>query len=369
VPSPEAIARTAEQHFARRDSVAAEAFLLGAAQENANDPVVAGAVGKLLLWRLQDHVRALPLVERALTVAPQDADLLTAHAYATWIQDQRNPTAGRALDSILRAADLRPGDGAVYRIMGMIALSRRNFALAQMALTKAVSLGINCALYLALADALLSERGEVSFSLEGQTYSFALTTYSTQTIEAGSFHCAGALTELAELNYLRDKVAPGGVIAEVGVLVGNHSAFFLRNFRPRKLLLFDADPGLIPIIRANVDRNNSGTEIAIHNAFIADTTADSLPFVGQSVPARRLSDLVTGKIDFLKIDVDGAEVDCLRGAAAVIETYRPFVMIEVTPITRSPVENWFRGRGYQLLGQIDHGSYCNLFWKYGTAAA
>jgi hypothetical protein len=359
------LTRQAEAKLAQGDAAGAEALLchIGAAQSDA--PEIAAAAGRLLLFRLQNHTAAFPLIERALSAFPDDPDLLQAHAYAAWIIDQRDPTATRALQSILRLIDRRPNDSGAYRMMGMIALSRRNFALAQLAFNKVASLGANVRTYQALTDALLAGREEAAFDLDGVTYRFELTTSTTQTIEAGAYHCTGMLTEINELRFLKDWVKPGGIIVEVGVLVGNHSAYFLRNFRPRKLLMFDADPALASVIRRNAERNNAGSEIVVRTAFIG--AGGTVEFGGERVPVLPLADGVTEPVDFLKIDVDGAETEALQGAATLIETHHPFVMIEVTPVTKTPVGNWFTARGYRLVGEIDHGAYCNLFWRHGVA--
>ncbi len=361
VPSATELTQQAEARLAQGDAAGAETLLRDAAVQSGA-PEIAAVAGRFLLFRFQNHDAAFPLIARALAAFPDDPDLLQAHAYAAWIIDQRDPTATRALESILRLVDRRPSDGGAFRLMGMIALSRRNYALAQLAFHKAAGLGANVRVYQALTEALLAGRSEATFALDGETYRFELTTQSTQTIEAGAYHCTGMLTEIAELRFLKDKIEPGGVIVEVGVLVGNHSAYFLRNFRPRKLLMFDADPALAPVIRRNAERNNTGSEAVLQTAFIG--AGGTVDFGGKKVPVLPLADAVSDPVDFIKIDVDGAETDALQGAASLIEIHRPFVMIEVTPLTRNAVSAWFQARGYGLIGQIDHGAYCNLFWRH-----
>src|SRR5262249_28779604 len=106
--------------------------------------------------------------------------------------------------------------------------------------------------------------------------------------------------------------------------------------------------------------------IVVHNAFVSDRSG-TMPFAGRDVPSARLADAVSDKVDFLKIDVDGAELQVLDGAAGLIERHHPFVMIEVTPVTLPPVKAWFGARGFAVAGEIGPGSYVNLFWRYGAA--
>jgi hypothetical protein len=51
-------------------------------------------------------------------------------------------------------------------------------------------------------------------------------------------------------------------------------------------------------------------------------------------------------LDFLKIDVEGMELEVLDGAEKTIEEFLPLVMIEVLSSTAKPVEEWLQLRGY-----------------------
>src|SRR5207244_3241736 len=125
-------------------------------------------------------------------------------------------------------------------------------------------------------------------------------------------------------------------IVEVGVLVGNHTAYFLKTFAPMHVTLIDADPANVNFIRRSAAFNlaaGPAPEVVIQCAYIGGRSVDAVTFAGQRVPQRSLADLVSGSVDFLKIDVDGGEVALLAGAASVIEAHRPTVMIETTPTT------------------------------------
>jgi FkbM family methyltransferase len=55
---------------------------------------------------------------------------------------------------------------------------------------------------------------------------------------------------------------------------------------------------------------------------------------------------ITG-VDFVKIDVEGHEVEVLKGAARTIEQSRPIVLIEVRTVHERTVEDWFLARDYR----------------------
>jgi FkbM family methyltransferase len=204
---------------------------------------------------------------------------------------------------------------------------------------------------------------QVGFDLAGQRYTFDLTTHNAAAIESSAFHSVGALTEWDELTYLAGVLKRPQRIVEVGVLLGNHTAFFLKNFAPRHVTLIDADPANMTFIRRTAACNlapGPAPEVVMHCAFVGGAATDAVSFAGVQVAQRPLAALVPGAVDFLKIDVDGGEVALLNGAAGVIEQHRPAVMIETTPATHDAVCAWFKTRRYELQRVFDHQSHRNV---------
>ena len=81
--------------------------------------------------------------------------------------------------------------------------------------------------------------------------------------------------------------------------------------------------------------------------------------VSEIVPVRTLDGLADeyslARLDVLKVDVEGAELRLLRGAACSIERFRPMVMFEANQETLASQSgslaellDWFRGREYSL---------------------
>ncbi|HEX3365625.1 FkbM family methyltransferase [Phenylobacterium sp.] len=84
-----------------------------------------------------------------------------------------------------------------------------------------------------------------------------------------------------------------------------------------------------------------------------------------------------GKVDFIRMDIEGAELIALRGAERVIDRDRPHMMLEIHPLmlaerfggTAEQVVAFFKGRGYRMFAlngdrleeRFDAAS--NLPWK------
>jgi FkbM family methyltransferase len=69
------------------------------------------------------------------------------------------------------------------------------------------------------------------------------------------------------------------------------------------------------------------THVGSNGGLVDD--GDLLDHPGVVVPTFRLDQLVTGPVDFLKMDVEGAEGRVVRGATGIIERDRPVVTTEL----------------------------------------
>jgi FkbM family methyltransferase len=73
------------------------------------------------------------------------------------------------------------------------------------------------------------------------------------------------------------------------------------------------------------------------------------------VQVRRLDDVITRKVDLLKLDIEDGELAALRGAASIIEKWQPYVLFEFGSEyqddrpSRRDLYNFLFERGYRIL--------------------
>ena len=95
------------------------------------------------------------------------------------------------------------------------------------------------------------------------------------------------------------------------------------------------------------------THVGSNGGLVDDN--DLLAHPGVVVPTFRLDELVSGRVDFLKMDVEGAEGRVVRGATRLIESDRPIVTTELkdemlTRVSGMSVRDYlgyFEGLGYR----------------------
>ena len=208
----------------------------------------------------------------------------------------------------------------------------------------------------------------MSFSLDGESYVFRLSCKNGQAMEADQHHAAGLLVELEELRFLKSWLPPVGKIVECGCLVGNHTVFFLKNLRPRVIEVYDACRWSLDEMAANVGLNATDemdTELNCHHRAISGTSGERIDLLGEEVETITLAEAIPVDADFVKIDIDGMELESLDGLLAGLECSQAWLMIEV----RAKDVGLFKERvariGYRLDREMQRKVDSNLFFRPG----
>ncbi|MGH3097680.1 MAG: FkbM family methyltransferase [Streptosporangiales bacterium] len=193
-----------------------------------------------------------------------------------------------------------------------------------------------------------------------------------------------------EVRGLGRVVGAGDVVIDVGAALGVYTSVLSRLVGPAgRVMSVEPLPGLYATVdgwlRLRAPRNVHRYAVALGAS--ASTATLSVPvrrgrpvagrsvlttgarglgsnaeFAGQlerEVPVTTLDGLVDragpAQVDFVKVDVEGAELALFRGAERTIERFRPYVLAEVEDRhlrryghTADDVVSWFRTRGYDV---------------------
>ena len=131
-------------------------------------------------------------------------------------------------------------------------------------------------------------------------------------------------------------------ILDLGANCGLSALFFLLRYPEARLTCVEADPSLFSILEKNIRPVASASRVVLQQAAVAAATgvidfhssgADSgrlvphasLPSKLHKVPAVSLDSLIDGPIDFLKVDIEGAETEVILACQKLDQVHRLFV--------------------------------------------
>jgi FkbM family methyltransferase len=169
--------------------------------------------------------------------------------------------------------------------------------------------------------------------------------------DATSDDLAAGTFEVNERQFLRQFLQPGMVVVDVGANAGFYTLLSSTRVGPAgRVIAFEPSPRdrryLESHLRLNRRHNVTVESCALGDhegaaelfVFDAERTgcnsfhlADTRGARPVTVPVRRLDDCLAGcpKVDFVKMDVEGAELSALRGAETLFRTRRPALLCEL----------------------------------------
>jgi FkbM family methyltransferase len=187
-----------------------------------------------------------------------------------------------------------------------------------------------------------------------------------------------------ELSILRSFILAGATVVDVGANIGTHTLPFLRWVGNGRVTAIEAQPAICEILRLNC-RQNGRTNVDVVNAicgekrrhveFRPDYTSDEnfggISFAdaqndtrfalhrwldrlrssaATSIPVVTLDSLCRGQtVSFIKLDIEGMELDALRGGRELIAQCRPVIFFEQNSTVRlSETYDYLTGFGYQM---------------------
>jgi FkbM family methyltransferase len=133
---------------------------------------------------------------------------------------------------------------------------------------------------------------------------------------------------------------PSPRILDCGANIGLATLWYKRRFTDARITAFEADPTLAAVLRRNLEVNHirqvdvveaavwsSAGKVSFYaegaDSGAVDAVSGETPGPRIEVPAVRLRDWVSGeRIDLLKLDIEGAELEVLRDCADVLGQVR-----------------------------------------------
>lgn len=216
----------------------------------------------------------------------------------------------------------------------------------------------------ATADLVISPAGQVVRAvIDGAPVFFTLTN-PKDVIQKE--HLAGRFYEPEELEIIRAHCPKKAVFVDIGANIGNHALFALKMLGVRKLIPFEPNPVAIAVLTSNLGLNG---ELARCDLSHLGLGLSDKPQAGLTMevdkPNKNLGGgrLVEGgdlrvipgdealageTVDFIKIDVEGMEMQVLGGLSQTLSRCRPVIFIEVDERNRAAFLEWVAANRYEI---------------------
>lgn len=206
-----------------------------------------------------------------------------------------------------------------------------------------------------------------------------LETFAADDLIAQEIREAGTFFEIELLEHLAIRGPRDGVFIDVGANIGNHAVFFGK-FLADRLVCVEPHPDLVPLLTRNLELNAiAGASVVpsaagraagrayisrakerVHKNIGGSRVEPERPDDGVEVRVAPLDALVDAlrpvlagrPVTCVKIDVEGLELDVLRGATDILRVDRPQLVVELASRdARATVKRFLAAYGYRDVGQ------------------
>ncbi|QNA44986.1 FkbM family methyltransferase [Lacibacter sediminis] len=185
--------------------------------------------------------------------------------------------------------------------------------------------------------------------------------------------------ELETLGFLRTHYKQFDHIIDIGSNIGNHMLYYCNYLAPKKVYCFEPNVFNRNQLEHNVSLNHLNKVVTVYPFALGAASGKgvqtdfSLGNTGMNridrlsdadndadaVDIRSLDSFSIAQANFMKIDVEGFEVEVLKGAGETIKRCKPVVMIEVFESNRPEVEALMQGFGYKKFITLE--DYNNIY--------
>ena len=171
-------------------------------------------------------------------------------------------------------------------------------------------------------------------------------------------------------------IGPDVTVCDIGANIGNHSVFFGKILGAKRVLAFEPQPHCYATLCRNLELNGL-TEALAYNCMVGPTSGRGevtrfnprnlggtafAPAKAGVIPMVALDDLIEADeiqgLGFIKIDVEGSQLDVLAGAKKLLKAFKPALWIELIERDNAygPTSKLLASLGYTSvrIGPNDH---------------
>ncbi|MCL2930958.1 MAG: protein arginine N-methyltransferase [Trichodesmium sp. MAG_R03] len=287
------------------------------------------------------------------------------------------------LNYFRRGLEISPKSFQAHQAIGNLLIRQDKLLEAKLEFSKALEINPNyqiAKVWFTLVDKLLKGDNIISFNYQNIPIKFEIT---GKNLAVEVSNVGGNFYELTELEFIRQNLKSSNpVIVDLGANTGNHLIYFSKIMQAAKVIPIEFHPNIIATLKkhisinqvTNIDLSKLGYAIGKNRStsFVKEHPAKDLCLTeiadnvtnGTEVVVVSLDELIKEKVDFIKVDVQGTEIEALAGAKNLISSYQPDMLVEVAKSHIKDFHKFLEQVRYQIVQGFDHGRYVNFYIKH-----
>lgn len=180
------------------------------------------------------------------------------------------------------------------------------------------------------------------------------------------------------LKKLQSYINENAVILDIGANIGNHSVYWAVKANARQIYSFEPVQDTFKILKKNIEINELTDKVKIFNIGLSNEKIngsinhfDPRNIGGTSIKQDFNGNLILDKldnieieedsVDFVKIDVEGHELEVFQGAKETLTKYKPTIFVETFWDKRPKVHEYLTSLGYRLEKSFSGENYLYIF--------
>lgn len=166
--------------------------------------------------------------------------------------------------------------------------------------------------------------------------------------------------EKRETEFIKQNIASEMICLDIGANIGYHTLLMAK--LAKQVLAFEPFPDAYELLNKNLDLNlfmnvrtypyALGDKNKIARLFIEQGNFGMNKLEGSGrfidVEERTLDSFYKGRVDFVKIDVEGHELEVLKGMIKILKKYKPVIMLESIWASKRDLMNFFSQNDYKI---------------------
>lgn len=218
------------------------------------------------------------------------------------------------------------------------------------------------------------------FSLPKSKTKFFLPNYKQDFIQ-NSITKTKNYFEYDNLDYITNKWRQGAigksifnnVVLDIGTNIGNHTLFYLLENKASKVYCFEPVQTTFSILEKNIKINNIEKKVSLSNVGIGQkkghaiiSNYDSHNIGGTTIESDEDGEIniiaideitFPSKIALVKIDVEGFELNVIKGMINTLNDHKPYITIEIRDKNFHEIHSMLKSIGYTYIELEEHKSF------------